>query len=352
MKKLLVACLLLALVSGLLSAQDEPRQLVFEPDSTFTVRDLGFTFLFPESWVFDASDGIQFAENDADLAAELDDDPATDAAGYALSLNAAAVEMLGLEAGSDINTIADLVIELTGLEVYERFEQPIMTYRGVVTTGVNNEGEEGIAIMWNQGPYVVVMALAPPAEVGLVRDVFYTFGYLLATLQPIIDVELTGTADVDWVDAFTIDYPDGWAAGATEDATYFVEDKGDITNVSDLDHRPAGRVVFFQSAPLEDLELEEGSDGRDVLALLETLDLYTDITDINEHLILDTVAVSARATAEGVDGEPVPAMVVIGVVEDAVFAFGAKAPDSEAMDTLVPVVLTMLNSIALPEEED
>ena len=72
MKKLLVGCLLIALVSGVVVAQDEPRELLFDPDTQFTVQDLGFTFLYPESWVYDTSDGLQFAENDADLAAEMD----------------------------------------------------------------------------------------------------------------------------------------------------------------------------------------------------------------------------------------------------------------------------------------
>lgn len=349
MKKLLISCLLIALVAGVVGAQDQPRELLFEPERTFTVEDLGMVFLFPEDWVFDTSDGIQFAENDADLAAELDDDDSTNAVGFALNLTAVPVELLGLEEGAGMDEIADLVTEIVALEVYERFEQAILTYRGIVITGINDQGEEGIAIIWNQGPYVVVLALSPPDDVGLTRDLYYTFGYMIATFRPIVDVEMTEAMAVDLLDEFGIGYPASWSAGQQEDHYYVTEFKSDIETAYSVDILPDARSMFLETVPLEDLQMEPGSTSRDVLDLLISVGLYEEFNDINEHLLFDVPAISFRSVSQEGE-EPVPLMLVLAVVGDDVFALGAKAPDEESLDSLVPIVLHMLGSIEVADE--
>jgi len=352
MRKVTMIVLFLLALSGVVLAQEEPT-LVFEPDTVFTIRDLGFTFLFPEGWVHATGDGIQFAENETDLAAETDDDSTTQAAGYTMSLAALPLAALGLEESSDITTIADLVVTAGGLTVSEQFDQAIMTYHGVAVAGVNSNGEDGVAIIWQPGEYVIVFGLGVPEEVGLTSDVYYTFGYLIGAMQPVTDLEFTETLTIDALGGFTIDYPTDWFADWVMDEDgdegyYIVENETDVAGISEEETVPTGRALFFQTIPLSDLGLEVGATPQDIFDLFVAAEIYPEVVVMSEHILFDVPALAGMMTP--VNGTT-PLIVVTGIVEDTVFAFGLKAPDEAELLEFWPSAVAMLNTIAAVEEE-
>jgi hypothetical protein len=346
MKKILLLGLLLVVIASGALAQDAQRQMVFDPDTTFLVTDLGIVLLYPEDWVYDTSDGIQFAENNKDLAAELDDSDETQALGYQVNFTGYPVEIFGLDEGSDVDDIADLVVGLAELEVFERFDFPVMSYRGVAISGVDPSGQEGIAVVWIQNDFMILYRMGMPKGAELTADAFFTFGYLIGAMRPMVEVEFTETAEVDWQGGFTMDYPEDWVAGETTSGYFVGEFEDDVENAESVTAPSEGMTVFFQTMTLEDLGLDKDGDAWDVFDFLLALDMYDEMTHVNEHIIFDSLAISMRSVS--VDNQ-VPVILVVGVYENEVFAIGAKAPDADSMELLAPILLTMLQSAEFME---
>lgn len=345
MKKFTLTLIFILLFSGIVIAQEE-RTLLFNPDTPFTVQDLGFQFLYPGAWLYDTSSGIQFAENEEDLAAEIDSDDATRAAGFEMSLRAYPIEMFGLEEGGDINDYATTLVELAELDVYERFERAVLTYRGVVISGLDPSGGEGVAVLWLQDEYVVFMGMGVPEGYGITSDVYYSFGWIIGTMRFVTDIVLTETIEMTELDGFMMDYPSEWFTGSDANGYYFTELEEDNSIATSVDELNAGWSVFFDTAPLEEeLGLAADSDAYAVIDLLVEAGIYTEFEDIAEHLLLGELAVSGITTYLGGAEDLPPMIFVIGTKDGTVFVFGFKAPDAESLMVLKLVGLSMLNSI-------
>jgi hypothetical protein len=330
---------------------------MFEPNEVFTVRDLGLTFLYPGEWVFKVSNGIHFAENEADLAAEVDDDSDTNAAGFNLLLVALPAADFVTAEDDHLPQIVDTVVQLLEIETVERFHMPIMSYNGVFLSGVDSDGEIGLGIFWLQDDYLVFLTLAVPDEIGLTDDVYYRFGYIIGSISPLTDVELTETLEVDALGGFSMAYPEGWFAGggATESdgissAYYIVEIESDNEDPWIVDEQPQGIMFTFETYPRVDMPFAEGGPWS-VFEFLSDLDLYGDMIYVNEHSLFDVLVVSAQ-TQVIVETPPISMLFYTGVTEDTLFLIAVKAPSEAELSEFEPIALNMLSSIVMDETEE
>lgn len=338
LKKLLLLVLGLSFgISPLAQAQTDDR-LVIDLSATFTVADLGFTFAYPQDWVFDTSDGIRLAENQADLEAFLADDPTT---GYTLRLAAFPIAALGV-ADPTLDNLVTTLVDAAGIEIDQQAEFPVMSRRAITFNGIDENGEIGILSTWLQDDFLVVFSFGIPEAVGFTDDVFYTWGFMLAQIQMITPVNETLILEFPFLDGTLINYPSDWIADFGDYGMVIVSTKNDYQVF--LDDAPPSQLeetlLYFipqeLSADQAQLTVETAYNN-----LLNT-GTIANPSRISEHLIFDQPALSFWADEPN---SGLPMVGVIGVLENNFYLFYVQSPSEKAREAYFPILLNMLNSV-------
>lgn len=338
----LLAVTLMLPAVGIAHAQGTPP--LFELSETFTVTDLAFEFKYPAGWVYDTSDGISMAANQADLNAEIDDNDATRPAGYTISLNAAPLEALGLTEPTLDNAIAALV-EAIGITVTEQVETPIMTRRAVSLAGSDPQGEAGVATIWLQDGMVVVFSMGIPGQ-EITDQEATAWVSILLSCKPLTDAVLSAEAQVNLLDGFSMAYPKGWMVGEDPNlGTYFFELASDLQislNAGGNRTQPLqGDGVIMIASDLKAAGFTAQTTPTEVIDTLVQGGVITDPVNHTEHVLFDQPALSVEYI--GANGDS--GIIIAGVVGTNVYLILGASPTPETMAALKPTLLSMLMSI-------
>lgn len=328
-----------------ISAQDDDNTLLFDLSETFTVQDLQFQFPYPAGWVYDVSDGIVIAENDADLAAEVDDDDTTKAEGYTIKLTAVPLAALSME-DATLDEAVDFLVGAAGIDVTETVEVPVMTRRSITVIGVDPDGEAGVASIWLQGGYVVLFTMGTPGE-AVTGDEGYSWGNIIgATVAiPMEGYELTEVQELPDF-GVAVNYPTGWTVVTTDTGVRFYETEEDAANDSS-GAAPANYAVAFLFARVSDMGLPEDTTYDDLPDIAQSIFAPDEVLSIDEHVILDIPGVlvigssAAQATAAGL---------FLDMESDRALVVGVSAPDPQALADFESTGIAMLQSLRFTEE--
>lgn len=345
-RRLLFVALAVCLIIPALpvSAQEGARQPLWDLTRTFTVEDLGFTFNYPDGWVYDTSDGITFAENAEDLAKAIDDDDiGTQPAGYTIRLIAAPVAAFGLE-GAPLDDVVDFILPQAGITVDERFDLGVMGRRTVTITGVNEVGRAGIASLWLQDGYVVIFSLGTP-ESTLASDVSYTWGVIVGGALPLNTLDPAADLIVSEDLGFDMLYPDGWYFRLARNEVLIYELEEDFNTQT---NQPAGTAVDIIDLAADDIGLTLDNTIDEVLNFLAGVLRITESVPGNEYMVLGRVVTSLNGVTE--DGRSVTVGAAIAEDRSFVHVYAFSAPDEEAWQTFHPTWLAMLQYIIALEE--
>ncbi|MEQ8672344.1 MAG: hypothetical protein RLP44_15680 [Aggregatilineales bacterium] len=343
-RSILLLLLALFIFPLAVSAQDD-NVLLFDLSETYTDEELSLEFPYPADWVFDDStETLYMAENEADLAAELDDDETTNAEGYTITLGTIPVAALQLE-NPTLDEAVDIIVAAVGLNITETVEVPIMTRRSIVVIGVDEDGEAGLASMWLQNGLVVVFSMGTPED-EVSGDTGFSFGNIIGAMLslPAEGFELTEVQELPDF-GVAINYPTGWIAVTTETGVRFYETEEDAANDAS-GAAPVNYAVAFLFTNVSEMGLPEGFAYSDFPDLAQTLFEPTEIFSIDEHVILDIPGIllvgasELQATAAGIflDGENDRALVV-----------GVSAPDPQALTDFQSTGIAMFQSLRLME---
>ena len=269
-------------------AQDDNEFIFSDLDADFTVQDLGLTFNYPSDWVWNADSGIIVAEIESDIEAQNDDDDSTNIEGTIITMDAFPVATSGIE-DPTLDSLAEFLIELIGIEVSEVVEVPVMTRRAITVIG-GDETAMGAATMWIQNDYLVFFSMRSADRV-IDSDFGFTWGIILSTVAPITELELTETLELPDF-GVSVDYPEGWTPVVTEDGVTIYELAEDEPRVV---AEGLTFVLTIIEAPFDVFGLPEEPDNTDVLGVLnQILIADEDITPLatEEYVILTFEGVS------------------------------------------------------------
>ena len=168
-----------------------------------------FEFVYPVDWVQHIDvNRIALASNEEDLAVEVDGDPTTIPARPTITLNAIPLQNIDLTPDTSLGDRQDYVLSLVGLELQQAFDIPVMIYPSVTLVGRGPDGRHGLASMWIQNNSLMIFSLNTP-DAQLASDLAYTWGVILGSLRPHIDVELAVPIGIPQ-SRIRIQYPVGW----------------------------------------------------------------------------------------------------------------------------------------------
>lgn len=335
----LVLGLMLLMIPAVVGAQD--NQLIWDLDGVYTVSDLGFKFPYPKTWVTDSSNGIRLAENDADLAAVMDSDAATQPEGYTISLNALPLETLGVEAGATLDTVVDALVEATGItETESRIEVPVLSRRAITVIGTDASERNGLATVWVQDGYVVVFGLGGPE---LSSDVGFTWGTILGASTPLDALTFSEKPFTAQSGKFTMDYPEGWFTD--EGIGGITENEADLTSVD----APTGVAFSVAERNIADIA-PDATDLAGVLAVAaKQLGWDQDPSIVaSENVVLGQPALTMTGPAPTAEGAFL-AVTVTMLDEETVLTIATFYPSEEHRTSFAPTRLAMIKSIKLVE---
>ncbi len=331
---LLIALLIIPAAS--FARQDE---LLFPLDGTFTEMDAGFTFPYPSEWVWEANNGVYFAENDDDLAATVDDDPETVAEGPTLHLLAVPLEQLDADEDTALDDLVTTVVEITGWEVSEQFDLAITGRRSTTLVGVGSDGRGYLNNLWTQNGYLIIFGLA---TVDDPVDYAYTWGNLIGGITTVEPETLNGSLESDYFN-IGISYPRGWEAIDDPSLVGLFEQESDLEIVaSGSGDIIEGLSVTILTQPLTDLGLDGDASPALVGAQLEEAFGLSRMQMEGEFLVKENRGVGFSGRAE--NGRQL--FIVVTVNADAAFEmYALSTPDRDALDAFKPTFLMMLHSI-------
>jgi hypothetical protein len=337
MKKLIlmIVCWLLVVVP-VVGAQNT----LWELDTEFPVTDLQIVFDIPASWVSVSRNGVFLAENSADLAALMDNDNATQPAGYTMTLTTVPVTSLRLDEFSLEDAAPQL---LQGMRISQTYETAAVARAVYGVTGVNAQGRAVISHLWLQDGQVVTFSLNTPDN-QVSRDATFTWTTINETIRPLLgeDVEIEAVRLADR--RTEVGVPTDWVAVSTESFTAFFESQEDAQyfnqNGEFLDR---GSVMLITMQTLEQLGLDEETTIEDLIA-------WTGI-DFSQRGFTD----QGRFVVEGYPGfgysviDPNLGTGTYSVItlsdEGAVTIYNLITPNARTLTAMTPVFMAMLQNI-------
>lgn len=342
---LLLSLMLLLIVPVAVNAQDDAPEPIFDLNNTFTVEDLQLEFFYPEGWLFDTSDGIRLASNEADLAAFVDDDPDTLPDGFTINLTAVPEEAIGVE-DPTLDLAAEAIAILAEITVSESVEVPVMTRRAISLIGTTPDGRSGIVTMWRQDGLIVLFSLGV-GEGGVTEEIAYTWGVILGSMQslPLAGYELTETLDVTQF-GVTVDYPTGWSVVEDPIGVFFYELESDV-DVAQTGENAEGYAVIFQFGRASELGLTAETFAYEQLPELAA-SVLGELQDsrVIEHVVLDVPGIVLTG---GIDDQVGNVGLFVDIETDRVLLVAWSAPDAQAAVDFSSTALAMLQSLRLTE---
>lgn len=331
-------------------AQDQKMGWDLQADNYIDVQDLGFRFYFPKGWVYDleSGNGIALADTQASLDAQVDDDDSTQPDSLVVIIRGIPLEALSdLGENPTLEAVADFAVTAGAITESEpRVEVPIMTRRSLSVIGTNGDGRAGIASMWRQNGFLVLVSLGTPDEKTR-NELAYTWGVTLGSIKPLDALDLGDGMLTDDVIQFTINYPDGWSPNPDQPASVYELEDDIGKGISDV----VGNVFTFSDAALSDLQLPSDATLDDVVGQAKAaFDLDDDI--IGEEFILlgqPAVTISAEPTSDS-QGVGHGVILTVSLIDDRALLLILVTPSKEAADAFMPTWISMLSSVKSTKE--
>lgn len=335
-RAVLILYVILMLPVVAFARQDD--RAVWDLSELFTVTDGGFQFYYPAGWLYDASNGLSFAETSKDLKALTDNDDSTNPSGAAFKMTLVSIEefqqLMDSKNEPTLDEIADWIVETTGIVEQEaRVEVPVMARRSVVVLAEDAKGLGIIYTLWRQADSVMVATLLAPDYQVIVKHGF-SWGQLLSTVTPTNALELSDNV-IDLTDTgLQVNYPAGWYPKPEEPGTV-VEFKSDFNSDT-----PKGIQMVTLEATLSDMGLSEDATLDDLVqATIEGLALQEPVRQ-EEFIIAGQPAVMLAGT----DGENSVLFTEV-LINDQVVIIAARAVDGDRLTEFEPTFLTILQSV-------
>jgi hypothetical protein len=341
MKRLcLAACvfLLMALPNVAVQAQSK---LLFPVSTSYDLDDLGLTMLIPDDWAVDDAT-LAFAESEDDLAAMLDGDSSTSVEGFAFQVYSSPVAQMDFEEGATLDEMMDDLVDNVGLEVQERLEFGIATYRALFLVG-EVDGDPGIITAWIQDGTFVMFVFDIPSEIGMTSDVGYTWGYIVGTISHKMDRTLPESLPITiGSNDLTLYYPEDWVAGDDDRGYFAAEFQGDVEGVlSTIGTASEGSIVYFDVFDMGDQSGMSPQIFMENLVAGGSIEEPKDASFINEHLLFSQNYPALSYQTSFVDAD-FPVFVLMANIEGQALLFVAQSPSQADFTTFYPIFLNML----------
>ncbi len=236
MRRLLVV--LLVVMVGVRVFAQQQSQLLYDLTETFTVQDLGFTFNYPQGWLFTVGDGgIYFAPDEKSLALAADGDLSTMPSTVYFSITGLPLSLITEEQDPALDDVVASLVTLAQIQEVERIEFGVLGRRAVLV--VTTAPVLSYTTIWRQDDIITALSFVAPDEQTLLAH-GYTLGYMLGTIQGVNAQPLPNR--YDWQDVgLSIAYPEGWQVYPERYAiAQFEEDAAGIVNPS---YQPKGYVI-------------------------------------------------------------------------------------------------------------
>jgi hypothetical protein len=344
MRRLFVLLFTLLVLPFAASAQD--HQLAWELNAAtyLDLKDLGFRFYYPSGWVYDTANGngVQLADTQANLNAQIDGDDSTQPNGLSIVIRGIPLSALSdLGANPTLDAIADYVVKVGGLTEIQRAEVPVMTRRSISIIATTNSNRAGIATMWVQDKLLILASLGGQ-DTQSVNHLAYTWYATLASITPIDPLPLSKDLLSDESSHFTMSYPDRWTPETEQPSTVYelADDIGKGVN------EVKGSVFTFRDVALSDLQLPDDATLEDVIAKVKPAFDLDDTIKREEFVFLNQPAVTlSGAPTANSQGAGHGVIVTLGLVNGRVLILVMVTPTQDAVATLMPTWVSMLMSV-------
>ena len=340
MRRLFIVLLLL-LLPGAVFAQENNDRILYEYDKdTYIDTNLGFRFYYPVDWVFGTGNGISFAENQADLDAQLDTDTATVPEGVVIGVVGFPLEQFAEQLGDNPTTdeAAALVESQSGIDVIGHFDLPVMAHRAVSIVGIKNDnGRYGIASVWLSEDFLNIMTISAPDQDTL-SNLAYSWGVITSMVEP-LDAAKIGNSVLDSAEKdFVVPIPEGWVLNPDLPGSVF-ELQEDIDSGGE---NTQGMYIFTDDKPLAERDLQADAAIEDLTAA-NTVAFGVEPDRVYEFLILGQPTTTFKAATPDGSGNWVVATQFI--YNGRAITLFAIAPNKDKMDTFYPTWIALLSHI-------
>lgn len=347
MRRFLLGLVLLLVALGVpfsAFAQDQELGWKLDPKNYLDVSDIGFRFYYPVDWVWGSgSDGISFAENQADLDAQLDDDDTTIPEGRIMSVLGIPLQALPpSDEPQDMQDYADFVVEAGAItETEPRVEFPVMARRSVSMIGENARGRFGIGTIWTQNGYLVLTSLGVSDQATL-NELAYSWGVTIGSTRPLEAEALGKGALSSPVSQFTMNYPDGWTPAANQPDSVVYELEADVgAELTEME----GINLSMGDSPLADMGMQD-AESVDAIAVFMAENFGLDETATHEEFIfLGQPAVVSSGEIDDGSGGKRGLILTSSIVGDNVVMFVLFAPTAERAAEFIPTWVAMMQSV-------
>jgi hypothetical protein len=342
MKRLFAIFLFALLVLPIVvSAQNSKVLWDLSDENYIDVTDLGFRFYYPTGWVYDTSNGIAFAENQADLDAQIDDDDSTIPSGVTITVRGIALsDLTDLGKNPKLDAVADFTVDAAGVKEDERVEVPIMARRSILIIGENNTGRYGIGTLWMQNGYLVLVSLGG-ADQPTIQNLAYTWGVTLGHITP-LDTEPLGEGQLaSDVSQFTMNYPEGWVPDPKQSSIAYENEEDIGQALSDI----SGINLSVIDSPLADLSIPADTPVDDLSAAMNTSFGLDKNTVSEEFIFLGQPARLSSGEIDDGNGGKKGLIITAAIIEDRAVIFVVLAPSGERVTGFMPTWVRMLQSV-------
>ena len=334
-----VIVLLLLVVGVPLVVAGQDSKAVWDLSESLQITDLGLNVSYPSGWVYKQteSNGILAAENDADLAAVTDDDPATVATGTYAQFIATKLANLKESVGENptLEQLADLLVKSRGItEKDKRAEVPVVSRRSLSVLGENDAKQGLILTIWQQGDFVMGSFLTSPSYDETLK-VAYSWGQVIGSITPIDPLPLGKELVALPATKAQINLPDGWFPNPDQPNALF-ELETDIKKDTPESYR-----LTVSEVTLADAKLKDTATVSDVVDLIVTNLGLTEPVKREEFMILGQPAITIMS--------PMPSGQYVlsaqAVVDGTIVQVAVIAPDEEKATAFEPTFLAILQSL-------
>jgi hypothetical protein len=338
MRRMITLVLLVLLLPVMaVSAQNSDLKFDLNPETFLNVNDLGFRFFYPEGWIFDNTQGITLVEREADVEPLTDSDDSTNAEGLFMRVLGIPAEGIENFESLTLETAAEDLLRQLGGTATEPFQPvSVLARPGLVVVGTSDDGRAGILTVWKQTHYLVIATLSAP-DMDTIIDLAFSWGVVLARVEPIDALPLGKDVLTAPEAGFTIPFPDGWTVNP-DNPSMVVELESDITS-----SESEGVAVLLGEQTLEDTGLDDDATVEDFAAMAQQGLQMDEPVETSQVSILGQTGIMMKG--QDTAGSEDWALLISTIVNEQAVILIAFAPTREMLAAFEPTLIAMLEAV-------
>jgi hypothetical protein len=285
---------------------------------------------------------VALAEKQADLDAQTDSDPNTNATGVTLNVTAVSLDIFQLDETTTLENAVARVVDLTHLHLDQNFERPnpVLGHRAIVIVGSAPGGRYSTTAIWMQDGILTFASMGTPNQ-QTNNDLAMSFDDFLATFVPLNPLDLDAPVVLNPVPGYSMRFPKGWTL-VPDDPLELYQNLQDQTAPNG---KISGVALLLIHASVGDFQSQLGLDRvptlADLMAFLVSNTALQEPVRTSYLKLFDQPALGALGqSSTGTWGRT-----VVGTVGSEVYVFIIAAPDEQTMTTFQPTWIAMLQSI-------